>query len=60
MIHFCFKRRAERALQGDNSLEESRVERMKKIPVNTKFVEEKIVLNIKYVEGNVGDHINHQ
>ena len=30
MIHFCFKRRAERALQGDNSLEESRVERMKK------------------------------
>ena len=30
MIHFCFKRRAERALQGDNSLEESRVERMRK------------------------------
>ena len=30
MIHFCFKRRAERALQGDNSLEESRIERMKK------------------------------
>ena len=30
MIHFCFKRRAERALQGDNSLEESRVERMGK------------------------------
>ena len=30
MIHFCFKRRTERALQGDNSLEESRVERMRK------------------------------
>ena len=30
MIHFCFKRRAERALQGDNSLEERRVERMRK------------------------------
>ena len=30
MIHFCFKRRAERALQGDNSPEESRVERMRK------------------------------
>ena len=30
MIHFCFKRRSERALQGDNSLEESRVERMRK------------------------------
>ena len=30
MIHFCFKRRAERALQGKNSIEEIRVERIKK------------------------------